>query len=186
MQMRPELQIQSMVKALTDVVLPAVDASNKLAHEQARLVIGTLGLMATQLPLQFRFDCDELVHLLELARELQRLTSGDHAVGVDCQELAARTVKAAAVLERAQADPREILESVRHLRAASSAVVSQVFREGDTVTQDRVQKTVLAASKAQLLRDRSWVLAQGWEPDPKSVPCITTLIGESPSRELPT
>ena len=43
MQMRPDIQIQSMIKALTDVVLPAVDADNKLAHEQTRLVIGLLG-----------------------------------------------------------------------------------------------------------------------------------------------
>ena len=37
MQMRPLLLTQSMIKAMTDVVLPAIDPQNKLAHEQARL-----------------------------------------------------------------------------------------------------------------------------------------------------
>jgi hypothetical protein len=36
---------------------------------------------------------------------------------------------------------------------------------------------VLAMSKEQLLRDRSWLLMQGWEPDPKSIPPIAELLG---------
>jgi hypothetical protein len=31
-------------------------------------------------------------------------------------------------------------------------------------------------SREQLLRDRSWLLMQGWEPDPKSIPAIDTLL----------
>jgi hypothetical protein len=34
----------------------------------------------------------------------------------------------------------------------------------------------LVMSKQQLLRDRSWLLMQGWEPDPKSVPGIAELL----------
>lgn len=99
MQMRPDIQIQSMIKALTDVVLPAVDADNKLAHEQTRLVIGLLGLMGKQIPMQFQYDCDELGRLLEFATELQRAT------GADQPELVAQQQRGSQVLERAKADP---------------------------------------------------------------------------------
>ena len=45
MDVRPELQITSMMKAMEDIVLPAVDPDNRLAQEQARLVIATLRLV---------------------------------------------------------------------------------------------------------------------------------------------
>ena len=51
MELRPSLQVKIVLKALTDVVLPAVDPNNKLAQEQARLCIGTLQIMASRLPL---------------------------------------------------------------------------------------------------------------------------------------
>lgn len=174
MQMRPELQIQSIIKALTDVVLPAVDPQNKLAQEQARLILGTLNLMAQQLPLQFRFDCDELKRLIAFAHELQDEAAGAETAAL--AELAASASAASGILERAGARPDEVSLAVRSLRAAGGAVVTAVFKDADAPTRYRVQKTVLAMSSAQLLRERSWVLMQGWEPDPKSVPAIDTLL----------
>ena len=50
MDLRPSLQVQTVIKAMTDVVLPAVDPNNKLAQEQARLVIGMLHLVAQRQP----------------------------------------------------------------------------------------------------------------------------------------
>jgi len=176
MQMRPDLQIQSMIKALMDVVLPAIDPANKLAQEQARLVIGTLALMSKQLPLQFRFDCDELERLIAFSAELQQQSANAGSVATQCAALAEKTAAAADVLGRAQAGPAKVLNAVRELRAASGEVISAVFREADEATQDRVQRTVLAMSAAQLLRDRAWLLSQNWEPDPAAVPSIESLL----------
>lgn len=180
MQMRPQIQIQSILKALTDVVLPAVDANNKLAQEQTRLIMGTLGLMARQLPLQFRFDCDELALLIEFSHELQRLAQGGQETAAANAALASSTDSASSLLVRAQAGPDDIEKAVRDLRAATGAVVSSVYRDGEHAVQDRVQRTVLAVSKEQLLRDRSLLITQGWEPDPKAVPAIETLLGIEP------
>ena len=82
MQMRPDPQIKSVIKAMNDVVLPAVDPQNKLAQEQVRLCMGLLGLMAKQLPLQFRFDCDELARLSAYSAELQRIADELLGTGV--------------------------------------------------------------------------------------------------------
>ncbi|MCK9285355.1 MAG: hypothetical protein M0P39_13860, partial [Rhodocyclaceae bacterium] len=60
MDLRPALQVQTVIKAMTDVVLPAVDPNNKLAQEQARLVIGMLHLVMQRQPLMYRYDRDEL------------------------------------------------------------------------------------------------------------------------------
>lgn len=177
MQMRAPLQIHSLIKAMTDVVLPAVDPQNKLAQEQARLIIGMLGLMAKQLPLQFHFDCDELARLVEFSRQLQCTASGGAETRASLLAVAASGAHAGALLERAKADPQEIEHAVRALRTTTGAAIAAVYRDGDAACQSRVQAAVLAMSKEQLLRDRSWLLPQGWEPAPESVPTIETLLG---------
>lgn len=176
MQMRPEVQIQSMIKALTDVVLPAIDPNNKLAQEQSRLVVGMLGLMQRQLPLQFRFDCDELARLLELARELGVQAKGGAAT-VEAQAALALAVDASAgVLERAKVDPADVERAARALRVATGALISAVYRDGEPTSVKRVERATLASTKQQLLRDRALLVTQNWEPDPAAVPSITTLL----------
>jgi hypothetical protein len=165
-----------MIKALTDVVLPAVDPQNKLAQEQMRLAIGMLGLMAKQLPLQFRFDRDELMRLIAFSGELLGLVGSDAQSAELAANLASNLSRAKAVLERAKADPIELEQAVRDLRAGTGALVSQRCTRGDDPAAAPIEKAVLAMSRQQLLRDRSWLLSQGWEPDPAGVPAIETLL----------
>jgi hypothetical protein len=168
-----------MVKAMTDVVLPALDPNNRLAQEQARLVVGTLSLMAKQLPLQYRFDCDALARLIHFAHELQEHVRGASNAQAAVEQLGACAGAASHVLERAQADPEELVRAIHSLRSAVGAVVNEVS-EGASASQFAgVQQSVLAHAKDQLLRDRSWLLVQGWEPDPASVPPIDTLLGSA-------
>lgn len=176
MQMRPEIQIQSMIKSITDVVLPAIDPANKLAQEQARLILGTLNLMSKQLPLQYRFDCDELARLDAFATELQAMATGGAQTQAAVHSLASHQRAAGQLLDHARASPDAIEAAVRELRSATGAVISGVYRDGDARAQAAVESAVLAMSKEQLLRDRAWVAAQGWEPDPAAVPPIDQLL----------
>ena len=107
MDIRPDIQIQSMIKAMIDVVLPAVDPEHKMAQEQARLVIGTLHLIAKRLPLAYRYDCDELHRYVVFARELTS-EMGDQlgATGVD--ELNRLAALGGEILDAARSDPPEI------------------------------------------------------------------------------
>jgi hypothetical protein len=170
------VQIKSMVKAMTDVVLPAIDPANKLAQEQARLVIGMLGLMAQQLPLQFRFDCDELARLLELAAALKQAAGGAPALGSSVEQMGRAAAAASLTLEQARIGPEDVEQAVRRMRAATSELVREACAGADEPTMQRVQDAVLAGSREQLLRDRAWVLAQGWEPDPAAIPKIQDLL----------
>ena len=176
MQMRPPVQIQSMIKAMTDVVLPAVDANNKLAQEQGRLVIGMLSLLATQLPVQYRFDRGELGRLVALSQDLEARSQGGTQTTAAVAVLTAARLRAAQIWARAQVDPAQLEDAVRELRELSGALVTAVYADGDAGSRSHVTGSVLASSKEQLLRDRSWLLAQGWEPDPGAVPAIEALL----------
>jgi hypothetical protein len=152
-----------------------LDQTNQLAVQSAHLTIGTLALIAQHLPLEYRYDCDELARLIEGANSLGtqlKLESGATAAA----ELTEAGKVGSDVLRRARAEPGEIVEAVRRLRTASAKAVTAVYEAGDEAAQAAVWKVVLSMSKQQLLRDRSWLLMQGWEPDPKSVPGIADLL----------
>ena len=171
MQLRPEISIHAMIKSLSDAVLPAVDPANKLALEQLQLTIGLLAMMEQRMPLEFKFDCDELRRLLAFADELRRNGIGSK----ELPDLEAAATAGADVLRRAQADPGEVVEAVHRLRAAGGALAAAAYREGTPAARAAVMKTVLAMSGEQLLRDRSWVIPQGWE-QPDAVPPIEKLL----------
>ncbi|MCC6710062.1 MAG: hypothetical protein IT492_21090 [Gammaproteobacteria bacterium] len=166
MQLREDLQLQTAIRALVEVIAPAVDAGNALAVEQTQIVIGMLQLMAARLPLQYQYDCDELVRLVDLSRALE-----DHD-----GRLATARAAGAEVLARAQATPQELLAAIRNLRKLSGAVITAAYRDGDDATRTSVSKHVLAHAEQQLLRERAWFAPQGWELQPESLPDIENLL----------
>ncbi|MGQ0697282.1 MAG: hypothetical protein ACT4PZ_03455 [Panacagrimonas sp.] len=180
MQMRPQLQIQTVIKAMMEDVIPALDQTNQLAMQSAQLTIGTLALISQHLPLEYRYDCDELARLLDTAKTLREQAEGGEQTSAALAALGSAGLVGADVLRRARAEPTEIVEAVRQLRSATAQTVRAVYAEAPEATQAAVEKTVLAMSKEQLLRDRSWLLMQGWEPDPKAVPAIDTLLAPIP------
>jgi hypothetical protein len=178
--MRPQIQIKSALKALTDVVLPAVDPNNKLAQEQGKLVIGLLSLLAQQLPLQYRFDRDELKRLVACAQQLHEAAQGGSGTQAALAALTDAARAGSQALFSAGTTPEELQQAVRALRAATGELVTQVHRDGEPACRAAVQSLVLALSKEQLLRERSMLLMQGWEPDPAAIPALTSLLDASP------
>lgn len=176
MQLRADIQIQSVLKAMRDVVLPALDPTHSLAQEQARLCMGLLDLLSRQLPLQFRFDVDELGRLAGLAEALVETVSAAAPGEGTVHGVQAEAQRARDVLRRAQADPAEVVDAVRALRAGTAALVQAVCSGPANATVDAVERLVFDAGREQLLRDRSWLRAQGWEPNPDAIPPIETLL----------
>lgn len=178
MDVRPALQIQTVIKAMSDVVLPAVDPNNKLAQEQARLAIGMLNLVAQRLPLTFRYDRDELARFLALANELQAQAKDLPGAAEALKNLETTTDVGADVLDRARAEPSELERANFALRDQIGALITALYAANGTAKLKHISSIVTAHAKEQLLRERSWLIGQGWEADPKSIPAIETLIGE--------
>lgn len=173
MQLRSDIQLRSIIKALSEVVRPAIDPSNGPASEQLHIAVALLTLMEQRLPLQFAFDCDELRRLETFGRHLHALAEG--RTGPALGEVDNAADAGSDVLARAKADPGEVLAAVRRLRSACGAATT-ALRQVEGVDQGGLRDCVLAYSEAQLLRDRSWLKSQGWESDPTALPDIETLI----------
>jgi hypothetical protein len=178
MLMRYEIQLQTMIKAMVDTVAPAVDPLNALAQEQSRLVIGTLMLMAEQLPLQHRFDCDEVTRMVAFADELGApLQDCTGTVAEAVSALAASAEVGRELLSRPMADPIDIVTAARAIRTALDHMIDVVFTDdcGRAHRAD-VHRVVLDRSRGEILRDRVWTRGQGFEADADGLPAIESLL----------
>jgi hypothetical protein len=166
MQIRPTVALQAILKSLTQVIVPALDPQNKMAQEQVGLVVGLLTLLEDRLPKTFAYDLDELNRWTQLATML-------HPVGDGV--LASAMNQGNDVLARAKATPDEVVATVGLLRAAIGKTAQRIAASCDPESRNAVQ-AILDVSAEQQLRERSWLLMQGWETAPDSVPAIELLI----------
>jgi hypothetical protein len=177
MQLRSELQLATMMRAMQQVVIPAIDPKNQLAMEQAQLITGMMALMAQQLPVQFQFDRDELQRLLDSSQRLLVLGGSNGDVTETVGILAKASQRAAQVLQLCTVDPARLTDAVHSLREAIGNVMTAVAAQADQALLVAVESEILELSKQQLLRDRALLALQGWEPDAKTLPTIGELLG---------
>ncbi len=185
------------IKALDEVVAPAVDSSNPLAVEQLRLVSRYLQFLRERLQYQADSDRYELWHYTELAKsllaqmqplpvqvqvhaQLHLATQVEVQVQVQVQaevqqRLAHAVVAAAPMCEDASVPLEAIRAAIGPLTSAISALVRCVA----TVQPDQrmpIERVVLEASKRLLGVQRAFYLPIGFEPDPKLVPTIDSAL----------
>ncbi|MDH1440439.1 hypothetical protein N5O88_09820 [Pseudomonas sp. GD03721] len=178
MELRPEFLIQTVIKAMTDTVLPAVDPNNKLATEQAQLVIGMLGIVRQRLPLMYRFDRDELDHMLALASALHTQAVDVPGVAEHLQALTGGVAAGRDVLSRAKAEPDELVAANFALREQVGALITALYADAGSSDLKRTSALVTGHAREQLLRDRAFLIAQGWETDPQAIPDLETLLSQ--------
>jgi hypothetical protein len=153
-----------------------VSSDNKLAVEQAQLVVGMLKLMQAQIPLQFRFDVDELKRLVDTAGTLAALDAVDGGTLAALGEVAAARDRAADVLGRCGADPGELHAAIMEMRASLCALVDACAAGGSADEREHIESVLLAMSEAQLLRDRALMKPQCWESAASAPPDIEALL----------
>ena len=168
MQLRPELRLRTAIEAMTHVVIPAIDPRESLAIEQAKLVVGMLSTSLDFLPLEFAFNRTELTELVG--------TATDVADEADSDDLQTATAAATDVLDRAGADPSELLDAIRRLRSALASTVEQVCTDGSDAARRTVADSVLRAAESETLRTRTAYLGHGFEGPAPTLPPLAELL----------
>ncbi|RUT76917.1 hypothetical protein EHM94_17955 [Marinobacter sp. NP-6] len=124
MQLRPEIQLQSMIKAMKDTIIPVLAPDNKPAREQAQLIVETMRLMQKQLPIMYDFDRDELSRLVALAESLQAEADDEEGLnGV------VRSAKHA--LAGASTTPKVLEQEIKRLRKLIGECVTRTYQSAD-------------------------------------------------------
>jgi ABC-type transporter Mla subunit MlaD len=150
------------IKALEEVVAPAIDPADPLAAEQVTLVIDSLGFLR-----------ERLDHLHDRARfELRHHLTLAHAVAEDAAGALDEEVEVAtAVYERAGARMPELRASATSLAAALRTLVRDAANFDD-ITRRRIERRIVAGSRERIEADRAWHLPQGFDPDPSNVAAL--------------
>jgi hypothetical protein len=169
--------LRAAVKALTDIVAPAVSANDPLAIEQLRLVVDYLEFVRQRLDFLHDRDRFELEHHLAMARALIALTVPES----DLIESALRSAIEAA--EQALARPASSSPELKFAAATLAAAIRDLIRESahfDAPTRQRLERCVLDASDARINFDRAWYLPLGFDPAAGEVPRLAQLLGKTP------
>ncbi|QIG54725.1 hypothetical protein G6N82_11680 [Altererythrobacter sp. BO-6] len=155
-----DVQLQVALRALTDVVAPALgEGAEKHVVEQLHLAVATISFVKTRLPEARRYYRMELRHFIDLAEAAARMTGEDAAL-----DAAVRDGEAA--LRDAEADIGNYIEITRRLREEVAALASRTEGE-DRAALDRL---VLDTSGELLAQYRQWALPFGLEPKPEELP----------------
>jgi hypothetical protein len=155
------------IKALDDVVAPAVDPADPLATEQLRLVSESLAFLRSRLP----YLHDRSV--LELQRSL--------ALGSAIAEAAA-PVASTAPLSRVIAEGSAVLDDRRASHSEIDVAAARIGAEirnmirlaatFDDAVRSTIERAVLADLEGSLDFYRAWYVPLGFDPRPDSVPTV--------------
>lgn len=166
-----DLRLANVLKALTEVVLPALPDDARFAREQAQLAIGHLQLVATQWPLALRFELGTLAATCALARTLAAHLDSAHAA-----HAAPLTAALAAAETVDRTDYAAVSAAQRTLAATVNAAITN---DQDKAPLSRaVQDAVLAYGARQSLRQRAWLKQCGLDPDGATLAEIDEVLDE--------
>jgi hypothetical protein len=154
-----DLRIQNLIKALTQVVIPAIDPENALAREQAQLAIAHLQLIAAQWQKAPVFEAQSLDALRALGERLAAVSAG----GAETRRAAAGVRGA---LDRPYAD----------LGRAIDALIAAALADGETGFRAELDEAVLTYGAKQAWRERVWFAGSALDPDVAELPSIDAML----------
>ncbi len=162
-----DVRLATMIRAMTDVIMPALDEAPGLASEQAQLVLGHLHVLREQVVYAGRFEELEYRAAVSMGEAFVAATRGD-----------ATTSPASRRLEAALAtDAGGRPEDTRDLAEAIRASVEELVRI-DTKNQARLRSILLEHERTAADLNRSWFAGMGWESGDTGLPSIPELIND--------
>lgn len=155
-----DTQLQVSLRALQDVVAPALAGAEKHAVEQLMLAVLTIGFVKTRLPEARRFYRQELRNWIGLARDVAAISDAEEGltVLVDSAEL---------VLEDPEKDLADFELASRQLRDAITVASSDAV---GAPHGERIDAAILDKHGEMLAQSRLWCLPFGFELQPELLP----------------
>ncbi len=154
-----DVQLQVALRALNDVVAPALGGAEKHVVEQLHLAVATVGFVKARLPEARRYYRMELRHFIGLASSAAQAAGQDGALNGVVRE-------GEDALASAEADIADYVAITRRLRDEVTALVSRAQGEARV----RLDKLVLDMSGELLPQYRQWALPFGLELKPETLP----------------
>lgn len=168
-----ENDLRGVVKALEDVVLPALDPADPLAGEQLRLAINYLDFLRT------RLDFMALRRRFELSDNLAMAVALQAVGGTPVKTVGEALDAAIRDGERLLATSMDDAQAARDASAKLAAAIRIVVREAasaDEETRDRIEKTTIDRFGDRIMFERAWYLPVGGDRQTDNVPTLEEIL----------
>lgn len=141
-------RLASVVRSLTEVVLPHLPADASLAQEQVQLAVGHLQILRAQLDALPAFEQEELADTKAIGTALAQAIPGAEA-----------TALSAAINAADGSDTRAQHQAINN---AIEALVAAAFAAGDDA-REAAQRIILKMENPRVQKDRKWLLPFGFD-----------------------
>lgn len=161
-----DLRIQNIVKALEQVIIPALPHGEKLAKDQAGLCIGHLNMIARQWKLSAAFEATSLAAMEALGKRLVPLVDPVFAAQI--------TATLDSVAGTARDDPDAMEAAIVELGGTIDKAI--LGGDGRFALPPAAWTAILDYGDRQSLRERSWFADNGLDPDRLTLPGIAEVV----------
>ena len=152
-------RIASIVRALSEVILPHLPPEASLAQEQVHLCIGHLQILRAQIDDVPAFERGELDDALALAAELSGGVTGGSDTGAALSALSRAAAKAC----DENLPPAQVRAIRREVLDAVDALVKAAAIDGTTAGRSFLTSAILRHEHARTLKDRQWFAPFGFD-----------------------
>ncbi|MES2492533.1 MAG: hypothetical protein V4579_04535 [Pseudomonadota bacterium] len=161
-----DVRIANLIKAMEQVVVPALPESERLARDQAMLVVGHLRMISGQWKSALRFEQVALDALTDLAEKL---------AGIVAAPFAGQLAEAAQTARKAD---RGSIDGLEQAYNALGGVIDNVILGGpDHASFPQAAVDVLFDYGSRQARvERTWFKAIGFDPDRADLPEIADVL----------
>ena len=150
-------RLDSIIRALSTIILPSLPDSASLAKEQAELIVGHLQILQSQLDQIPGFEQEELEDAITLANALVPLKN-DPALADEAASLSAITEAS----EKAT-KPAAIREARIGLHREIDTVIKAVFARGSQQSKAILKTAVGQSEQSRITKDRAMLAAFGFD-----------------------
>ncbi len=169
-------RIRSMLRALQETIIPAIDPNASLALEQAHALSRHLDVLAVQHDKLHQFELAELRHYFALTHELRTKAEGGKVTNTSIRDTEE-------ILRQAQplaADPptphEKIVELVRSLKAAADSLIAAAYEDGTATFKREAGRLTMAWSAKQIERERAWTYGAGFDGLAGEIPSLDKVL----------
>jgi hypothetical protein len=150
-------RLASIIRSLTDVILPALPGDAGLAQEQTHLAIGHLQIIRKQLDALPEFEADELNDARQLGLSLLAAGKGGPVTNAALAALRA-------ALEQS-ADGEHPRQSRVRINGAIDDLIRQMAVDGADGYREHGAEILVQMQSARTLKDRKWFALMGFDSD---------------------
>ncbi len=147
-------RIASIVRSLSEVILPHLPPEASLAQEQVQLAIGHLQILRGQIDHIPAYEHEELTDAVAIATALLSSITGGSAMALALDALRASI---------GGADGGDVRGQVRAIHQAIEQLVQAVAIDGASGANAMLTTTILEHERARVAKDRKWFLPFGFD-----------------------